>query len=153
MTPNAKMGLGVLAALVVLYLLVIKPNQDAAALLAAGATTAVVPVVDTNTGVVTPAVVPVIPAPAAYPSPWKCNAGIDVPLRRENNANKDISCMSLNAKDCLWGSCATKLAQYKNDPNLKPLACGAGHQAAWGSPGYNNPAHWCYKGNNMVPKV
>lgn len=80
--------------------------------------------------------------PTAY---WKCYPGIGVPLRE--NGNGDVECMALDGYNCLWSdNCANVLSQYSTSTSLIPLTCGTGHRNAYGSPGYENPIHWCYKG-------
>jgi len=76
---------------------------------------------------------------------WTCIPGISTPVRLNENGN--VECMSLNHHDCLWGSsedhCVTKL---NTDPNIiQPLMCGAMHLQEWGSTGYDNENHWCFK--------
>jgi hypothetical protein len=91
-----------------------------------------------------------------YPTEWACVAGVDTPIRRENNANNDISCMSENAKDCVWGNCEEKLLLYaipENAEKIKPLVCGAMHTAEYGGPGYGTPEHWCEMGNGLIAKI
>jgi hypothetical protein len=66
-----------------------------------------------------------------------------------------VSCLSENANDCVWGNCNERLAYYSDPANaarIKPLVCGSMHQAAYGEPGYGDPEHWCYKGNNLIPR-
>lgn len=90
-----------------------------------------------------------------YPTKWVCAKDIDVPIRRENNASNDISCMSENAKDCLWGDCNEKLRAYSLPENInrvRPLVCGTMHESIYGETGYTRPAHWCYNGNIQIPK-
>lgn len=99
-----------------------------------------------------PPATPAKPAAPKYPTDWQCVAGIDTPIRRENNANNDISCMATNGKDCLWGNCASQLSANMNATNLKPLTCGAPHQALYGITGYDTTGHWCANGLNLIPK-
>jgi hypothetical protein len=73
--------------------------------------------------------------------------GIQTPIRL--NENGDIECFSTNARDCAWG--ITTLDQCKqtiadNIENLKPLVCGAPHQAIYSITGYDDPDHWCSQG-------
>ncbi len=35
---------------------------------------------------------------------------------------------------------------------VKPLVCGAPHEAAYGSDGYSSPGHWCNMGQQTIPK-
>lgn len=82
-----------------------------------------------------------------YPTNWTCVAGIDVPIRRENNLNNDISCLSENAKDCLWGDCNEKLRLYslpENSNKVHPLVCTVED--------YKYQNHWCNNGNNQIPR-
>jgi hypothetical protein len=80
------------------------------------------------------------------PSPWKCLAGINVPLRK--NVGGDVECMSQNNKDCLWKSNESECKLLLSSPpsDLKPLVCGDMHKSQWGDTGYDNPIHWCAKG-------
>jgi hypothetical protein len=88
-----------------------------------------------------------------YPTNWSCVGDIDVPIRRESNANNDISCLSTDGLNCAWGGCASRLAEFSSRQNeLKPLVCGAMHQGFYGDTGYDNPIHWCFKGNAGIPK-
>jgi len=113
-----------------------------------------------NSSIPTPQPLP-SPAPPAslapkYPTKWTCAQDIDVPIRREDNANNDISCLSENAKDCLWGDCNEKLRAYslpENVNKVRPLVCGTMHESIYGETGYTRPIHWCYKGNLQVPKL
>ena len=92
------------------------------------------------------------PAPPASlaPTEWTYVQDIDVPIRREDNANNDMSCLSENTKDCLWGDCNEKLRAYslpENVNRVNPLVCGTIHESIYGETGYTRPIYWCYKGN------
>ena len=96
---------------------------------------------------------PIQPVAPKYPTDWSCVGDIDVPLRRESNANNDISCLATDGKNCLWGGCASRLAEFSSRQNeLNPLVCGAMHQGFYGETGSDNPIHWCFKGNAGIPK-
>jgi hypothetical protein len=73
---------------------------------------------------------------------WKCEDGINVPIRR--NAQGDIECASTNGFSCLWqankADCDGVIA---NMPPLNPLKCGDDHRRKFGGDGYSNPRHWC----------
>lgn len=95
---------------------------------------------------------PATPPANSFPTAWQCLDGIDTPLRRENNLAKDVSCMSVNGKDCLWGGCAEQIKSHSNNPaNIQPLTCGAPHQALYGITGYDTQGHWCDVGANLIP--
>jgi len=79
---------------------------------------------------------------------WKCYPGIDVPLRV--NSGGDVECMSMDNANCLWSdNCAAVLSAYSS-ATLNPLSCGQEHRNVWGGPGYDTPAHWCYKGWELI---
>lgn len=97
--------------------------------------------------------------PELKPSEWQCLPGFNVPIRREANAEQDISCMSEDAVNCLWtsDSCPTKLQVYSKPEmvnKIKPLFCGAMAKSIYGITGYeeSNPNHWCYIGNKSIGK-
>ena len=75
---------------------------------------------------------------------WKCGVAEATAPMRWNN---EVECMSLNSKDCTWAKTVAECDNYlkTNPQNVKPLACGKGHAAAWGGPGYDNKDHWCAK--------
>ncbi len=77
--------------------------------------------------------------------PWVCIPGLSSPIR--NSPSNDPECMSSNGRDCVWtGSdqgCNERLARPID--NIVPLVCGTMHSQVWGSPGYKNPKHWCFK--------
>jgi len=84
---------------------------------------------------------------------WKCLDNINSPLRM--NQRGDVECMSMNSKDCLWQPTKDDCDRLVISPpqNLSPLTCGNMHKNVWGSPGYDNPNHWCYKGKNQLSHV
>ena len=60
--------------------------------------------------------------------------------------------MSYNARDCLWGTddnCKNLLTNA-NKSAIRPLVCGADHAQKWGGTGYDTPAHWCYRADNIL---
>ncbi|MGL5936559.1 MAG: hypothetical protein ACRCZI_13175 [Cetobacterium sp.] len=85
------------------------------------------------------------------PTQWNCYDGYNVPMRK--NAAGDVECMSVNAKDCMWKATPSDCKAALNHPaeSIKPLACGAGHKAAWGDTGYDNSNHWCAKVKPLIP--
>lgn len=79
--------------------------------------------------------------------PWQCVPGYNSPMRK--NKDGDVECMSLNARDCLWGgSCAATLATPASQ--IRPLTCGAHHLREWGITGYDVPAQWCFQVRNRI---
>lgn len=84
--------------------------------------------------------------PAKSVQKWRCYPGIDTPLKR---VGKDVACLSSNGRDCHWGSCHNN-TQIPEDNQLRPLVCGDMHNRTWGSRGYDNPNHWCTKGQAMM---
>jgi hypothetical protein len=82
-----------------------------------------------------------------FMKPFYCIPGLTSPFRI--NAKGNPECLSTNAADCYWGtvSCTSKQVYDSSAiANIKPLACGAGHKAAWGRTGYEDgPEHWCNK--------
>jgi hypothetical protein len=81
---------------------------------------------------------------------WKCLKGFTAPMRKD--AKGDVQCMSNNHKDCAWKADETQCKTAVTTPvvPLDPLTCGNGHKAAWGSPGYDNPDHWCSKVKKLI---
>ena len=79
------------------------------------------------------------------PSSWSCSNNIMTPVRM--NDKGDVECMATNGKDCLWtadlNTCNNTIGQNNDSTKLNPLACGDMHKSIYGSPGYDNPAHWC----------
>lgn len=82
------------------------------------------------------------------PTPWKCYTGINTPLRK--NAAGDVECMAVNGKDCLWSKEDCEKNLSKPVESVKPLTCGEIHKSFYGSPGYDNPEHWCSKGKLLI---
>jgi len=82
-------------------------------------------------------------------TPWTCYPGIDVPLRL--NTAGDVECMATDGANCLWSTnnCNGILASY-GSASLSPLSCGDVHRRIYGMPGYDVPAHWCYKGWELM---
>jgi cell division protein FtsN len=98
---------------------------------------------------------PVVSAPAAPQTqaaagPWKCVKGYNAPMRKDTKG--DVQCMSNNHKDCTWKENEAQCQAVAATPvvPLDPLTCGDGHKAAWGSPGYDNPDHWCSKVKQLI---
>ena len=54
----------------------------------------------------------------------------------------NTACASYDAAQCLWGIAYDQIDFTK----VKPLVCGDGHRAVWGSTGYEDPKHWCNLG-------
>lgn len=85
------------------------------------------------------------------PTDWSCVAPdiVAAPVRR--NRFGDIECMASDGKNCIYDAKMT-CAQWVAAPpkELKPLACGADHKAAWGITGYSTP-HWCSAGHKNLP--
>jgi hypothetical protein len=81
----------------------------------------------------------------AEPSSWSCANNIMTPVRM--NDKGDVECMATNGRDCLWtadlNTCNNTIVQNNDNSKLNPLACGDMHKSIYGSPGYDNPAHWC----------
>jgi len=81
----------------------------------------------------------------AEPSSWNCSNNIMTPVRMNNQG--DVECMATNGRDCLWtadlNTCNNTIGQNNDNSKLNPLACGDMHKSIYGSPGYDNPAHWC----------
>jgi cytoskeletal protein RodZ len=90
------------------------------------------------------------PAPAGTATPWKCVQGFNAPMRKD--ARGDVQCMSNNHKDCTWKADPAQCQAVAATPvqPLDPLTCGEGHKAAWGSPGYDNPDHWCSQVKKLI---
>jgi len=80
---------------------------------------------------------------------WTCIPGINTPIRKYRG---EIQCMSENGRDCLWKKNHTDCSALLNSvPSLlNPLNCGVDHKKKWGSTGYDNPNHWCYKGKQFL---
>lgn len=77
------------------------------------------------------------------PTPWVCGIdGMNAPIRV--NKNKDIECMSLNNKDCLWRpdikSCQDTI-KTTDTSLIKPLDCGPMYQQVYNQNGYSGG--WC----------
>ena len=81
----------------------------------------------------------------AEPSSWNCSNNIMTPVRM--NDKGDVECMATNGRDCLWtadlNTCNNTIGQNNDSTKINPLACGDMHKSIYGSPGYDNPAHWC----------
>jgi len=96
----------------------------------------------------------------ASPTEWQCLPEIKTPLSRTSSG--DVQCMSLNQRDCMWvgnqTECQQLIEQYDKDHNnpnaklIKPLVCGQEHQKVWGITGYDNPNHWCARGQQLLPQ-
>jgi hypothetical protein len=81
--------------------------------------------------------------------PWTCLPGMPSPMRK--NTSGDVECMSRNHRDCMWSSDAQCARDRDNPPSsVDPLVCGAMHQREWGSPGYDNPGHWCSRASGVL---
>jgi hypothetical protein len=80
-------------------------------------------------------------------SKWRCLPGISAPLQK--NMYGDVECMSMDYKNCLWGPNCNDLL-YIPSQYLKPLACGDMHKSIYGNTGYDNPKHWCTKGDLQI---
>jgi len=79
-----------------------------------------------------------------FMKPWYCLPELTSPMKI--NAMGNPECLSVNGRDCLWGttSCTEKQVYDASTVTpIIPLACGAGHMSAHGSIGYDNPVHWC----------
>jgi cell division protein FtsN len=93
---------------------------------------------------------PAAPQTQAAAGPWKCVKGYNAPMRKDTKG--DVQCMSNNHKDCTWKESPDQCQAVAATPvvPLDPLTCGDGHKAAWGSPGYDNPDHWCSKVKQLI---
>jgi len=82
------------------------------------------------------------------PGPWTCFPGIDCPVRVNSAGN--IECMAPDGANCLWtsGNCPGTLASPPS--TIIPLTCGLGHYNMYGSYGYDQPTHWCYRAWEFV---
>jgi hypothetical protein len=127
----------------------------AAAAKAAAAKPPVAPPAPPGTASATKEATPVASKPAAPQTqaaagPWKCVKGYNAPMRKDTKG--DVQCMSNNHKDCTWKENEAQCQAVAATPvvPLDPLTCGDGHKAAWGSPGYDNPDHWCSKVKRLI---
>lgn len=79
------------------------------------------------------------------PTPWTCGVeGIYTPLRV--NENKDIECMAIDGKNCLWTTDINSCKKIRETPpagEIKPLTCGDMYKGVYGDDGYSNPNNWC----------
>ncbi len=84
------------------------------------------------------------------PSSWRCMPGVLTPVRQNNN--RDIECMSTNARDCMWTGSESQCKNLATNipQSLRPLACGDMHRNVWGGIGYDIPSHWCALGRQQV---
>ena len=82
----------------------------------------------------------------------KSQTGIDTPIRISNTG--DIMCLSHDGANCAWSAVysSTDCLKYFNAGAVKPLVCGAAHQALYGITGYDDPNHWCYQGRNYFKR-
>lgn len=78
---------------------------------------------------------------------WRCVPGIACPIRYYNG---DIQCMSVDGVNCMWQADDAACAALQPPANVNPLACGADSLAKWGSTGYDDPNHWCFRGKNAI---
>ncbi|KAI9022022.1 hypothetical protein DFJ74DRAFT_723075 [Hyaloraphidium curvatum] len=87
----------------------------------------------------------------SYPgSSWTClqdEGGADmwVPVKRTEQGQ--VGCMSTNSWDCIWAprSCCERVAASGDDTSPY-FECGSLHYRIWGTSGYSDPNHWCYRG-------
>ena len=80
---------------------------------------------------------------------WKCVSDIGVPITR---IGAEVACLATDGKQCLWGTCKRGRIVKRIPRNVNPLKCGADHKAKYGSTGYDNPSHWCAKGNKILSR-
>lgn len=94
------------------------------------------PVVQVETTENKTANMPVLPS-----DPWKCLAGVHVPIRR--NSKKDIECLSKDGQTCAMATtdaeCGVMAASATSD--AKVVACGGK---------YEDPTSWCAKANAQL---
>ncbi len=79
---------------------------------------------------------------------WQCldsgkaPNGNNVPMALTSTG--DVACMALDGVNCLWDvSCNSKLSTPAD--TIRPLVCGDDSKAKWGTTGYDNTSHWCYR--------
>lgn len=98
---------------------------------------------------------PPIVVPQTYPTQWQCLPGFSEVLRRENNANRDLSCASVNGRDCYraGGTCEQSLAQVRAMASVNTLTCGDDHRSKHGRTGYGWPEHWCTRADPLISKA
>ena len=78
------------------------------------------------------------------PTPWTCGIeGVYVPIRV--NENKELECMALDGKNCLWRTSVETCQTVRDSPpgEIKPLVCGEMHKSVYGDDGYSRPNNWC----------
>ncbi len=71
---------------------------------------------------------------------WQYDPTLDVIL--SVNRDGDIQCASGDGVNCDWGK---KVLSKEEIAYLNPVACGEDHTKKWGTDGYSDPTHWCYK--------
>jgi hypothetical protein len=74
--------------------------------------------------------------------PWLCIPGLTSPMKINSQGNPE--CLSTNGGDCQWNTVTcTSIQTVTPTFSPIPLVCGNGHQSKHGTPGYENPVHWC----------
>ena len=86
------------------------------------------------------------PAPGVD-APWQCLPGIGAPVRL--TVHGDAECGSADGVSCSAADCAAALAR----PEATSLTCGAHHSALYGTTGYEDPAHWCFRARALLAGI
>ena len=81
---------------------------------------------------------------------WHCSGetGLNTGIRL-NEKSGDVECLSLNGKDCIWGTEGDKICEKiqtskKIKEMIRPLSCGYNDNKLYSANGYfSNEGHWC----------